>query len=183
MTESEFETIYRNLSLKDTEELIGYWQKNDKEEWTAIAIDVMEKILIERLGNLPDKIEIEKEFSTIEKEPEEKTNAFVDLKAILLDNEPVFYDPKKVTTLVKWIFRSFDILVVLYIIQFIFTNLPLFRAISNKMFNLSSLVSQLVLSIVGLLLVIITVFLQYKALGYILKILMEMEINSRNSNK
>ncbi|HCS39898.1 MAG TPA: hypothetical protein DIW44_09990 [Anaerolineaceae bacterium] len=178
MNESEWDTIYNNLSLKDTEELIGYWQKQEKQEWTAIAFDVMEKILIERLGVLPGKNEIEKELST-NYEPKRKTNAFDELKTLILDNEPVFYDPNKITLLVKWIFRCMNLLIILYCSQFIIDNIPLFRVIFFEDYGISSLIIDLFFSIIVLLITTVVIFIQYKVMGYVLKILREMEFNSR----
>ncbi|MBA4384658.1 MAG: hypothetical protein C0410_07970 [Anaerolinea sp.] len=178
MNESEWNTIYRNLSLKDTEDLIGYWQKKDRQEWTEIAFDVMEKILIERLGELPNKDDVDiSNFNKILHN--QKTNIYTELKALINDNDPVFYDPNKITLLVKWIFRCMNILIILYITQFVFENVSLFRAIFFEDYGMSSLIIDLIFSILGLLIVIVMIFIQYKAMGYVLKMLREMEINSR----
>lgn len=178
MNESEWNTIYRNLSLKDTDDLIGYWRKHDENEWTAIAFDVMEKILIERLGELPNKDDVDiSKFNKILHN--QKTNIYTELKALINDNDPVFYDPKKVSLLVKWIFRCMNILIVFYIAQFIFENVSLFRVLLFEVYGMSSLIIDLIFGILGLLIVIVMIFIQYKALGYVLKILREMEINSR----
>jgi len=179
MNESEKGTIYEHLSLKDTGELLGYWQKHDEDEWTAAAFAVMEKILIERLGELPSKDEIDELIVEME-EPEEDSNPYTELKTLINDNDPVFYEPNKVTLLIKWIFRALKIVIILYIIQFIFNNIRLFSMVVDQDYGIMSVLFDLILNFVGLLLAILVIFIQYKALGYVLKMLKEMEINSRN---
>jgi len=178
MSESEWDTIYRNLSLKETDELIGYLQKHAEDEWMPMAFEVMEKIIIERLGELPAKDEIAEDID-LPRTDETKQNSFVELKKLIIDNDPVFYDPQKVTTLVKWIYRSVNILIVLYLIQYFIDNYWLFQALFDPKYKFSSMVFSLVSSVVGILLVIIMLFFEYKFLAYILKTLRQMEINSR----
>jgi hypothetical protein len=49
------EQILRSMREKDTEELIEIWQENDAEIWTPDALDAVEEILLERLGELPER--------------------------------------------------------------------------------------------------------------------------------
>lgn len=183
MPENEWwSTIYSNLSLWETDDLIGHWQKHDEEEWTPVAFEVMEKILIERLGELPDKVggvEQKIESETIKK----KSGSLVELKTLINDNDPVFYDPEKISLLVKWIFRSINILIILYIIKFIIENLPVFRVLFGTNYDKTSVLMSLFFSLIVLILTSLLVFFSFKALGYVLKILKEMEINSRNPGK
>jgi hypothetical protein len=46
--------IYQRMQEKDTEELITIWQEHDLEAWSESAFEVVQKILIERLGKLPE---------------------------------------------------------------------------------------------------------------------------------
>lgn len=179
MDESAWNAIYEHLSWKETDELIGYWQRHDEEEWTAAAFEVMEKILIERLGELPGKDEIDN-LLIKKDEPGGKSNPFTELKTLINDTDPVFYNPNKITLLIKWVFRSLNILIILYIIQYIFDNIRLFSMVFDENINTASIAFGIVTSLVVLLITIVVIFVQYKALGYVLKILKEMEINSRN---
>lgn len=181
MPENEWwNTVYGNLNLLETDDLISHWQKHDEEEWTPVAFDVMEKILIERLGELPAEVENVEPENKIEKETlEEKSNLFTELKTLIKDSDPVFYDPEKVTLLVKWIFRSINIMILLYAIRFLFTNFWLFSGLFSENYDRSGLLISLVGNLIGLILTCLLVFFSYKALGYGLKVLKEMEINSR----
>ena len=179
MDESVWNAIYDHLFWKDTDELIGYWQRHDEEEWTAGAFEVMEKILIERLGKLPSKDEIDELLMTMDA-MEEKSNPFTELKTLINDNDPVFYEPNKVTLLIKWIFRSLNLLIILYILQFVFDNFRLFRGVFDGNFEIFSIVFGIIFNLGNLLITIVAIFILYKALGYVLKILKEMEVNSRN---
>jgi len=45
--------IYKNFSLKGTDELIEIWKTNNRADWTALTFDVIRQILHERLVDLP----------------------------------------------------------------------------------------------------------------------------------
>ena len=45
--------IHDNLRLRDTEDLLEIWQRADHEEWTDLAFEVVQEILLERLGEIP----------------------------------------------------------------------------------------------------------------------------------
>jgi hypothetical protein len=46
--------ILQQMQAKETEELIAIWRKNDEDTWTDEAMVIIEEILIQRLGKLPD---------------------------------------------------------------------------------------------------------------------------------
>jgi hypothetical protein len=179
MEENEWNTIYRNLSLRETEDLEEFWLRHDENEWTPIAFDVMEKILIERLGELPPKEPLPEkpEITTTLKQ---KNDLRKEIKTLVSDNDPVFYDPEKVTLLVKWIFRSMNILIVLYGLQFLY-NVIYYFSIRSAFASWIEVFNYLGMGFISALISIIFVFVEYKVLGYVLKILREMEINSRKA--
>ena len=43
--------IYRNMQWRETDELLEIWMKQDKEEWSNEAFEVVHNILLERLGS------------------------------------------------------------------------------------------------------------------------------------
>ena len=45
--------ILLNMQEKTTDELLEIWKRNDQEEWTKDAFEVIEDILQERLGQVP----------------------------------------------------------------------------------------------------------------------------------
>lgn len=179
MTENERETIYRNLILLDTDELVNHWLKHDDNEWMPIAFEVMEEILIERLGELPQQGYIPSK-PTPPVQEKRKSTSLNELKVLIKDNDPVFYDPNKVIILIKWIFRVLNGIIFLYVVQFLFNNWYYFDAL--KEYELSSaLWIDIGFSFVTLLVTIFVLFVEMRTLAYILKILREMEINSRKN--
>jgi hypothetical protein len=48
--------IYNKMQEKETEELLAIWQENDRNIWTEEALEIVRDILIERLGQIPDKV-------------------------------------------------------------------------------------------------------------------------------
>jgi Tfp pilus assembly protein PilF len=48
--------VYANLQLRDTEDLIQIWRQRNLDEWEAGTFEIIESILLERLGRLPDPI-------------------------------------------------------------------------------------------------------------------------------
>ena len=47
--------IYERMNLKETDELLAIWRREDHEEWTEAALGVVKEILIDRLGEIPLK--------------------------------------------------------------------------------------------------------------------------------
>jgi tetratricopeptide (TPR) repeat protein len=56
--------IYNNLLLKETEDLLEIWQKNDSNEWNEKVFEIVKEILVERLGYIPDT-SVQKQVSQI----------------------------------------------------------------------------------------------------------------------
>jgi hypothetical protein len=46
-------TIYQNMRLKETDELLEIWSENDRLEWSDDVFTAIYSILLERLGNVP----------------------------------------------------------------------------------------------------------------------------------
>jgi len=64
--------IQDNLSLKETDELLEIWRRADHDEWTNLAFEVMQEILLKRLGEIPaqEAQKLEPEAVEINPEPE-----------------------------------------------------------------------------------------------------------------
>jgi thioredoxin-like negative regulator of GroEL len=45
--------VFANLSLKETDELIEIWQDNNRWDWSDMAFEVIQQILLTRVGQLP----------------------------------------------------------------------------------------------------------------------------------
>ncbi len=46
-------SIYQNMKLKETDELLEIWSDNDRLEWSDETFEVIRVILLERLGEVP----------------------------------------------------------------------------------------------------------------------------------
>jgi hypothetical protein len=102
------------------------------------------------------------------------------------NNAPVFYKPKEVLWLHTWLNRAAVAVVVVTIVS----GVAGFPAIYNSLlpfnqfdttFNLGMTVLALILTIVGVLFQSAIGYFGLKALGSILRILLEMEFNARGS--
>jgi hypothetical protein len=49
-------SIRQNMQLKDSEELLAIWRKNDRQEWSDEAFSIVHDILLERLGTVPPQV-------------------------------------------------------------------------------------------------------------------------------
>jgi len=96
--------IYNNFNLKETDELVEIWQKNDRAEWSEEAFGVIEEILRERIGELPVQNEPILEHEDIEEESDE--NEFDSDVLIDDENPPEFYNPHEVLRLEKWLNKA-----------------------------------------------------------------------------
>jgi hypothetical protein len=52
-SDSLYDSVYKSLQEKDTEELLEIWQQNDRNEWSDKAFVAIHEILLERLGSEP----------------------------------------------------------------------------------------------------------------------------------
>ncbi len=182
--------IRQSMELKDTEELLEIWKNNNRTAWTDLAFDVVREILEERIGELPPQgkaIFTEQEIEQ-EKEAGSKEDTALDLddweaKLVDSENQPAFYDTVEVIELRRDINRMARIVVILSVLSGIFTH-PTSQAIFKSYFPSNDqaivvFVASIVLIAIGVGLNIVLTYYPLKALAHILRILMEMEYNSR----
>jgi ribosomal protein L40E len=50
--------IHNSMQEKETDQLMTIWLERDEDAWSAEALEVVQEILVERLGRLPDMSEI-----------------------------------------------------------------------------------------------------------------------------
>ena len=159
--------IFRKLNQKETDELITIWQTNDHKTWSETAFELIGNILQERLVDLNAIIQ-SNPHDTIEQSQE---NLIIKPEKQL----PSLYDPDKTLTIVKWLDWAANTIVIIFaIIAF----LNLFLINRGFQFNLQWFGNA------GLLILNISVqciisYFPLKALSIVLRILMEMEIQSR----
>jgi len=175
--------IYNNLDQKETDALVEIWRKNDRVEWSDETFDVLEKILRRRLGDIPEQNEPIFEYP--EQLPQVEFDEDVPSEILDDKNAPLFYEPREVLLLSKWLNRMAILNIVMMLIlcisasgsvyKYVFSLIP----IDDQMKFLVSMIST---GIVILVYAVIT-YIEYliiKGLSIILKIIMEMEFNSRD---
>ncbi len=176
--------IYQNMNLKETDELLAIWQRNDREEWSDEAMEIVKDILTERSVEIPEQTETAGE----NEEADALDDGLDEWEIRLLENknQPEFYDTIEVIDLKKKINITTRAVVIIYVlesvvlfqwyvgvIQFYFPN---FQEYAPWIY--------LIALIVAILSVAITIAIAYyplKALSSILRILMEMEFRSRKA--
>lgn len=175
--------IHDNLNLKETDELIEIWKTNDRVEWTDTAFDVLKEILQQRLGEIPHQNEpVLEHVKSGTRENYDESLLFD--KFSDPDNAPVFYKPKEVLWANRWLNR----IAVAAVAITILVNIPeiirmqrivLSYFMGNLEWSVLSWLIALVISGLAIALQCFIVYFSLKTLASILKILMEMEFNSR----
>jgi hypothetical protein len=161
--------------LKETEELLAIWQKNDRAEWSETTFDVLQEILQQRIGEIPPQGEPILKHIDVEDDEEIEAGD---------NNPPEFYKPREVLWLEKWLYRAAIASIVAAIIASLL-ELPRMQNIVWSYFTFkpeSNSVAWLITIVIFVFVVGLQCILLYfplKALGSVLKILMEMEFNSR----
>lgn len=178
--------IYKNMDLKETDELLDIWQTNDRAEWTDITFEVVEEILKKRVGSVPSQDE-----PILESDDEKKSEGKLDddlenWETKLLDSEdqPDFYDTLEVLTLRDNINKTAKAVIVVYILLGL-VNLRGFQGLLSGTFpsmgEIPLILWWLFVSVFAAGIQIAVVYFPLKALAHILRILMEMEFNSRKA--
>jgi len=178
--------IYNELNLRETDDLLEIWRSNDHEEWSDIAFEVVKEILMKRLGEIPPQVEpITEQMEEEEENSESQDDGLSEWEAKLLDdNQPEYYDTIEVLELRDNINKTATAVIVIYGL----TNLMSFSYYSfiiRSYFHVAEEYSLMVDGIVFILtclaaaVAIAITYYPLKALTHILRILMEMEFNSR----
>ena len=176
--------IYNNFNLKETDELVEIWQGNNRIEWSEDTFSVIQQILQERLGELPLQEEPVVAEEDTEGEEDEADSEF------LIDDEnlPEFYNPHEVLRLEKWLYQAAIGSIIASVVSSLLglgqmqgMVMSFFRGETE--WNLVAWLIAIVLFVFAVGLQSIIIYFPLKALGSILKILMEMEFNSRGVAK
>ncbi len=99
--------IYNNLNLRETDDLLEIWQTRDIEEWNEDTFDIIEEILLARLGSVPvrsNSIRAEKTINREETAEVYSFDVFEDLR-ISEFNDPIpesLYMDEKALLLGGW---------------------------------------------------------------------------------
>ncbi len=158
--------IFNSMELKETDELLAIWTKNDHDEWGSDTFDIIHEILEKRIGQVPPQdnpIHTQEEDMDDEEEEEEDD-----------DSQTIFYNPDSLmwiadlTSIFAWVFGLVNLAQAVYYITL---------AISQNQFTNLNAVFAIVLAIGRG----IFYFLVLKGVSAGLYILMEFEFNSRNA--
>ncbi|MBI5297427.1 MAG: hypothetical protein HY869_18265 [Chloroflexi bacterium] len=180
--------VRNNLSIKETDELLDIWQANDRAAWTDITFDLLEEILRERLGEVPPQVGLPTQ--AVAEEGKMSRNGLAEWEERLLadDNQPSFYDPIEVVSLINMLNKVALAAIVLN--GFLgFSYFGKLRGVLTGFFPLADNMTMALLSFffdflfvaVSVGLEIVMAYFPLKALAYILRILAEMEYNSRKA--
>jgi hypothetical protein len=171
--------VHANLNSKDTEELLDIWKTNDRVEWSDLAFEVLEEILSQRTDSLPKQND-----PILEHDEEEDTDDLEDWEAKILDNEdqPELYDTLEVIDTVDNINKVAKAAIVIYALVNLANSYffqVLLRGEISYLDDLMPVIWSFFTTIVTTAIRIAVVYFPLKALSHILRILMEMEFNSR----
>ncbi len=179
--------IRNSFNLKETDELLEIWQKNDRVEWSEAAFSVIEDILRERLGELPAQNEPIVEYKDIEED--EGVESETDFEVLIDDeNPPEFYNPHNVLRLEKWLYKAAIASIVASVVSSLIVlpqtqQIVLSYFLNNPERSFVAWLIAIAIFVFAVGLQSIVIYFPLKALGAILKILMEMEFNSRGVAK
>lgn len=175
--------IYQNMDAKSTEELLHIWQENDRSIWSDTAFEVVNVILSQRLEEVPPQGE---PIYQHEEQPQRRA-LFDDITLSPFtdpENAPELYNPREVL----WLQKQINRLAVIYVVVTVLVNLSgtetTFKIAASYLMDnqYRDVISMLITAVIFLLLNTVECVIGYfslRALGSILKILMEMEFNSR----
>ena len=187
MSEELRRTIYRTLSLRETEDLLEIWRANDRSQWTEMALEVVEEILRERLGELPPRWEegvsaADEAFAPDERDAEAAIT--VGMEAA----QPRFYHPHQVLRLERRLQQVALGGVVLAFLrallhlpatqQVVWTFFGQRAATHGLAWGIALVMAGVAAALEGALL-----YFPLRALGNMLRILMEMERAARSDGE
>lgn len=165
--------IYTNLNLKTTDELQEIWVENRRYEWSDTAFELIEEILDEREAEIPDQ----KPAVWTKQEANEQFWQNIDENN---ENAAVFYKPNEVLRIINWLEVAAKVALLVTPFQVLFILIrPLYDFFSIIGTSFSAKLGGIILILIFSVLPAITSYLLYRAVAYILGILMEFEFNSR----
>jgi hypothetical protein len=180
------------MYLKETEELLEIWKTNDHVEWTETAFEIIKEILNTRGVELPEQDKPIYEHEENEESSgsygfaESESYGFTEMELTIIDDEnaPEFYDPMEVLEINKLLEMAAKASIVIAVFLGL-TELPDTNSIIRSYFSydqglvvISAVIAVAILAL-GVAFQAVIVYFPIRALVQILKILMEMEFNSR----
>ncbi len=182
MSDELREQIRNSLNQKDLYELLEIWRINNRVVWSDTTFEVLKEILKERIREIPQQ---EDPILTSGESGKEDNGRFEDWEVNLLDSDrqPELYDPLDVIVFRKNVNGLIIATTVVYVLLALL-NIQFVRMyLSGDQISFNDVILALpniIVTGLSTLLQIVFTYFSLKALVHILKILMEMEFNSRN---
>jgi hypothetical protein len=180
MSDEFCEQIYKELDLRDTDALLDIWQSNDRVEWSETAFEVIREILNKRLNEVPPQNEpiLEHEEESVEDDRLEEW----EIKLLDDEDQPEFYDTLEILSLKDNINKVANAVIVVYVLigllNFQFIRM-LFQGTVLSLAGIMQTIPNMLITLLNIGLQILVLYFPLKALAQILRILMEIEFNSR----
>lgn len=182
MNEELREQTYKELDLRETEDLLDIWKTNDRVEWSDIAFEVIKEILNKRIGKVSPQNE-----PILEHEEAAQGNGGLEdweVKVLDDDNQPELYNTLEVLKLKDNINKVAVAIIVVYtllgLLNFQFVRM-LFQGVVSSTPEIVRNLPNMIFTVLSVSLQILVLYFPLKALSQILRILMEMEFNSRKA--
>ncbi len=181
-------TIYNALNTKETEALLEIWETNDHFEYTDLAFQFIHDILLQRGITPPTQNQPIYEHTKIKK-PLFPKFVFDYQKYAGMEDQTVFYSPHKVRKIGVWLNKFTVIFIIgsilseiIFSVQYFLQYLPTIN--KNSPLDVSLFVFENLGTLLGTLILSLSIFGLIKVLNMIMMIIMEMEFASRfNQNK
>jgi hypothetical protein len=183
MNEELREQIHNNLKLKDIYELLEIWRINNRVVWSDTTFEVLREILKEKMREIPLQ---EQPILKEEEEIVQDNKGLKNWEVILLNKEsqPELYNPAEVITFGRNVNRLAIAVAVVYILLAFLNSQALQMYLQGTSLSFNDITISFPNILTALLypsLQIVFTYFPLKALAHILRILMEMEFNSRKS--
>ncbi len=189
MTSDLQRQIFESMDARTTEDLLEIWRANDHVEWSEEAFAIVGEILRNRGVEPPEQDEPIYEHNE-EDEPIESTYGLTEEELQIIDDEnpPDFYDPLEVLSLGRWL-RIAAVASIVITLLLGLGLFPSYRTTARAYFGgvpggeaIASFVALIILALTVAFQAAIT-YLPLRVLAHILRILMQMEFNSRKPGK
>jgi hypothetical protein len=182
MNNERQEQIRKNLNLKNIYELLEIWKTNDRVAWSDATFEVLKEILKDKMREVPPQDEPILDND----ENAEGNDGLEEWEADLLDNEkqPELYDTLEVVMLRQMINKvaiaSIIVYTLLGLLNFSFIRM-LFQGVVLSPSEIGLSIPDMMFTTLSTGFRIAVTYFPLKALEQILRMLMEMEFNSRKA--
>ena len=164
--DSHPDLIRETMQEKDTEELIAIWRTKDRSEWTEAAYQIVEAILIQRLGGLPEPVETGETGE--------------------LEEEDTYHDPEELDVICN---RANSLATLAMVLAYVFIGLAIVVFVITILITSSSSIGNALLFALPATLSVLFLALLCSVLNVMLKtfeeglyLLLDIELNTRISH-